>query len=66
MKIISREQLPENAVEFSRPCLVGKELWIIENMVKDMEAAGKNYAVTREQGMLRGKVRDFLILWRVL
>ena len=66
MKIISREQLPENAVQFSEPCQAASESWIIENMVKDMEAAGKNYAVTREQGMLRGKVRDFLILWRVL
>jgi hypothetical protein len=66
MKIISRDQLPENAVEFSQPCLMGKELWIIENMAKDMEAAGKSYAVTRQQGMLRGKVRDYLILWKIL
>ena len=66
MKIISRDQLPENAVEFSRPCLVGKELWIIENMVKDMKAAGKSYAVTREQSRLKGQQRDFLILWKVL
>ena len=51
MKIISRDQLPENAVQFSEPCQAASESWIIENMVKDMKAAGKTYAVTREQSL---------------
>ena len=66
MKIISREQLPENAVQFSEPCQAASESWIIENMVRDMKTAGKSYAVTREQRKLKGQQRDFLILWKVL
>ena len=66
MKIISRDQLPENAVQFSEPCQAASESWIIENMVRDMKTAGKSYAVTREQRKLKGQQRDFLILWKVL
>ena len=66
MKIISREQLPENSIQFSEPCLLASESWVIENMVKDMKSAGKTFAVTREQRKLKGQERDFLILWKVL
>lgn len=55
-----------NSVQFSEPCLTTSESWIIENMVKDMKQAGKRYCVTRCQKKLKGQVRDYLILWKVL
>jgi len=55
-----------NAVQFSEPCLTASESWIIENMIEDMKRMGKGYCVTRQQKKLKGQVRDYLILWKVL
>ena len=55
-----------NSIQFSEPCLTGSESWIIENMIEDMKRAGKRYCVTRYQKKLKGQVRDYLILWKLL
>ena len=57
---------PTNAIEFSRPCITASESWIIENMIKDMERAGKKHCVTRSRQKIKGQMRDVLILWKVL
>ena len=57
---------PPNALQFSEPCITGSESWIIENMVRDMERAGKKYCVTRSRQRIKGQMRDVLILWKVL
>ena len=64
--MIILEKPPENAIQFSHPCLTTSEAWIIENMVKDFEAQGRKYCVTREQRKLKGQPMDYLILWKVL
>ena len=57
---------PQNAIQFSEPCVTASESWIIENMVKDMEKAGKKHCVTRNRQKIKGQMRDVLVLWKLL
>jgi len=57
---------PANSVQFSEPCLTASESWIIENMARDLTAAGKRHCVTRTKVKIKGQMRDVLILWKVL
>jgi len=60
------EEPPATAIQFSHPCLVASESWIIENMVRDFEHQGRKYCVTRNTKKVKGQLRDVLILWKVL
>ena len=57
---------PPNAIQFSEPCSTASESWIIENMVKDMKAAGKKHCVTRNRQKIKGQMRDVLVLWKMM
>ena len=69
-KAISEEEAAAmGGVPFSHPCKLENEIWIIENMIRDFDRAGWEYAIVkstfRSQSANGVWTKPALELWKI-